>query len=1441
MSRCRGISGVVRAHATVVVAALCAVVAPATTVLTATPASASQFHAFSSEFGGPNPEYGQLSLTSPRLEDNPTTGGSGIAVNDATDDVYVADTGNHRVVEFSLSGTFIRAFGGGVGGAGVNICTSKCKGGTSGAAPGELEAPNFIAVDNSAGPSKGDVYVATGRGRQALEEAQNLQINGASSGTFTLTFESQTTEEITYSTSNTEMTSRIEKALAKLSTIGEGNVSVGLEPDAHGGGLVPNTWRITFRHALADMNVPQITASPSGSGLAPAGASIDVGTVLQGSPFVQEIISKFDKDGNLVETWGNGGPGETPNGQLLGPSTQRFEPLVGLAVDASGSLWAYDHASQMFEFSQEGSLSQKWHGANNLPWGIAIDRNQIVYLPREGQNQRKLSAFDVNGGELYSLLFLPIRPLLFTGIAVDRQDDDLYVDEEGEAIGDYPLAACEPVPNNNRGCSATQRLGLGNLVEGGSVAVDSTTGTVYVALVHNDKIAAFPTTIEGTIEAVKNPGGSTATLEGKVNPEGAELTKCKLEYGTTTDYGKSVPCIKSFAEIGAGNKPVSVSANISGLAGDTTYHFRLHVSNVNGDVHSEDETFHTGLLPLIDKVEATDVTASSADLSAEINPKGLEASYDFEYGTSNCEQGGCTSVPVPAAPVGMGMAPIKVTQHLEGLKACTTYHSRVLVTTKAGDTITNPDYTFSYTTGCPEEITQTCTNGELRAANGSTTLPDCRAYEMVTPAYTSGFTVFGVHALFGPGVVVGTSNGAFAGAENNQQLNAEYEFTRESSGWKTTPLDPPAWEFPESRIQIEGFSPDLQSYVSQFGVAVPGVTPTPEKDFYLRASTGHLSKIGPATPPGTLGEEAHREAIVSILLGASKQLSHIVFSSKDGSEIEQPLWPFDETLLNDESLYEYTGTNKTAPVMVAVTGGAESHELVSQCGSSLGGGTTGSRYNAVSNDGKTIFFSAVKGGCKGLNPLTKEEQLGKGPPVEEIYARIDGERTVAISEPSHGDCEECQEGAPEDATYLAASEDGSKVLFSTNQKLLPSDTDSTTDIYEYNFAAPSGHKLVQVTAGGAGDMTPGTGAEAQGIMTVTPDLSSVFFVAKGALSGENAEHNSPTEGDDNLYVYNSTDQSTGFIATLAPGACDTVGTCIGDAADWSGFSLDVDASVSTKGSRVTPDGRYLLFPSAADLTADDSSSATQLFQYDAQKESLRRVSVGQHGYNDNGNGSVAIASDGGFQSTDGTSVFFESAVPLVPQAAKSVGFNNVYEWEANGAGSCTQTQGCVYLISDGHDTHSTTIKGSTLVGASPSGADVYFQTVDSLTASDTNTQEGIYDARVNGGFPATVEPVVCNSSEACQGAQSAAPLDLSPFTFTFSSPGNIAPSAPPTMTVKPKKATVQCARGKKLSRGKCVKVKAKHKRSKARSKGKAKKARKVGSGHGTNGNRRAGR
>ena len=113
-------------------------------------------HSFGRSFGGQGEGAGQFRFEGAFKHEE----GAGIAVNEATGDVYVVDRGNHRVQELGPEGQFIAAWGWGVsdGKDEFEVCTSACRAGIAGAGKGQLQEAGPIAVDNSQ-VGEGTVYV----------------------------------------------------------------------------------------------------------------------------------------------------------------------------------------------------------------------------------------------------------------------------------------------------------------------------------------------------------------------------------------------------------------------------------------------------------------------------------------------------------------------------------------------------------------------------------------------------------------------------------------------------------------------------------------------------------------------------------------------------------------------------------------------------------------------------------------------------------------------------------------------------------------------------------------------------------------------------------------------------------------------------------------------------------------------------------------------------------------------------------------------------------------------------------------------------------------------------------------------------------------------------------------------------------------------------------
>jgi hypothetical protein len=242
-----------------------------------------------------------------------------------------------------------------------------------------------------------------------------------------------------------------------------------------------------------------------------------------------------------------------------------------------------------------------------------------------------------------------------------------------------------------------------------------------------------------------------------------------------------------------------------------------------------------------------------------------------------------------------------------------------------------------------------------------------------------------------------------------------------------------------------------------------------------------------------------------------------------------------------------------------------------------------------------------------------------------------------------------------------------------------------------------------------------------------------------------------------------------------------------------------------------------VFSSYGRLAAGDTDTARDVYRYDAQSEALERVSLGEEGYDANGNddafnaeiplrrfGQAQANDEQGYRaiSEDGSRIVFETAGPLSPNAVNHL--TNAYEWHKQAGWS----EGKVALVSTGSDEEPVgeQLDGSHLIKEimiTPSGRDIFFLTTQSLVPQDTDGAEDVYDARLGEGFPAgPAGPKACEG-DACQG-----PLtNPAPLLIPGSVPQPPGENVPPPPPAPKKKASVKCAKGKKLSHGKCVKVK----------------------------------
>lgn len=764
-----------------------------------------------------------------------------------------------------------------------------------------------------------------------------------------------------------------------------------------------------------------------------------------------------------------------------------------------------------------------------------------------------------------------------------------------------------------------------------------------------------------------------------------------------------------------------------------------------------------------------------------------------------------------------------------------------------------------------------CSGSTESSPGFRTYLPDCRAYELATPPFKNGavplYEAPEPAAISSEGTrIITMAGGAFAGVGNdwfqgnrNPAFDA-YELTRTATGWEPTALTPPATQYPHSTM--------MAASVGGLETTLWGVATTEllfHEDLSLRTRNGVFEFVGPGVAPERAAEENESGEELEFA-GASHDLTHSVFwiqSSappvREAHNGHGDLWPGDTTGPGGTSLYEYAyaGAPHPEPTLVGVSNeGAlnsniEAH-LISSCRTELGSMFGGSAYNAVSEDGDAVFFTADT--CIGA------------PKVNELYARLNGEKTVSISEPSKLDCEACDTSTElKNATFQGASRNGEKVFFLTEEGLVRGQ--EGVNLYEYDFGRPAASaehpdgKIVLVSGDTANP-------EVQGVVRVSESGERVYFVAKGKLALANTEGDEPEEGADNLYVYepdraHPSAYHTAFVAKLLTPA-EEAGIQGAERVEEARINEEakenetaqvqeakhrleygeisptefserqeaareasrgfVHATVGTRGpsgtlsedhsvwavsddrpAQANADGEYLLFVSSANLTADDQSRMVpQLFEYDASTEELSRVSIGQGGtYNSDGDvGTFRDSPQIPIQSftvdsptaTQIRSALSEDGSDVYFTSADSLtpqaqsGDTNVYEHRG----------GNVYLISGGEDGSSyenaSTVQ---LFGSDPTGQDVLFTSAESLVPQDGESQMVLYDARDEGGFSAPSPAPGC-SGETCYGATGTTPQLQSPGSAGQAGGGNLSPTGESKPAAKPRPKPLP--RAQKLAR-----------------------------------------
>jgi hypothetical protein len=649
------------------------------------------------------------------------------------------------------------------------------------------------------------------------------------------------------------------------------------------------------------------------------------------------------------------------------------------------------------------------------------------------------------------------------------------------------------------------------------------------------------------------------------------------------------------------------------------------------------------------------------------------------------------------------------------------------------------------------EVCSVLTEQVRQEESAASVLPDCRAYEQVSPVAKNGLDALGgpyttQASLAGDGVSF-FSLVPFPVVVGSAEIPSYLGVSPIGGGdWSSEGLQPRAAPG-STNDRVVGLTEDLAKTIllAQEPLLAPGATPG--TNAYVRDNaTGSYQLLAP-----NLGFE--EIAFVDSASGDSRVLFETT-ANLSTSNIP-PVSGF-------ANLYEW---NEALPVGSRVSlagvvppagepacGGPSEPVCEAPSEGSFGGpsgGSIGHHYtqNTISEDGTLVFFTDRITGFLYM----RESVAG---------------RTVRVS------------AGVSPAEWLAATPSGSFVFYSEGPEL-------------YRFNVVEG-KREALTSGGEGVL---------GALGISDDGSYAYFVARGKLAtNTNANKEGAINGAANLYEWH--EGVTTFIAILT------------EEANWRGFFNKENESKGpaggSKSSRVAPDGKTALFSSKANLTGYPSQGNTEFYVYDAGSPLSASnpvcVSCNPKGVAAT-SGETRLALEG--VTTDvtpavrtpflthnlsdaGKRVFFQSEEALVPGDVN--GQLDVYEWERADVGSCESTSaafseqdgGCLYLVSTGQSP-----QVSFFGNADAEGENVFFFTRQSLVGQDQDENEDLYDARMGGGILAQNPPpssVPCAEESSCRGASSSvSSMFGTPSSTTFSGPGNLpeqtAGAGPPKRVV----------------------------------------------------------
>jgi hypothetical protein len=702
---------------------------------------------------------------------------AGIAVDEDSGDVYVADPGDARVDVYSGDGAFLRAFGfdvvqsgPGDNGTDYEICVPAngdiCKAGTPGSGVGQAGAiPSGQGFDMGIAVSQPDGNSATGTvflADRTNSRVSTYRLDGSSPASIgsSSVFNAQQPRSVAIDSRGILYASNFknDKEVERYDTENADGNGVGfLAPIAAG---VNEVQQVTVSATAGTFNLTydgETTVDLPFN--APAGGETTEGapnSVLAALIALPSIGGRNLKDGPEVRV--SGGPG--------GIAPYRIEFDTGLGAKDVEQI-AVGNGATPLSGGSGATATTLTQGQPGLVPGLQTSSlatdGDTLYVQRAAGSPHVIQQFGPTNEP-----GLTIPPSAFDAI-------------HGTQFGSYGLPEALAIDQAS-----------GRIYVGASDFGEGTGSGVYVL---DTPTGPGPS---ASLDSVSDVTATSVTAHATITPNGTPALRYHLEYSSDGTHWESGPTVV----LGTQSTPQSVTEELSppgGLEPNTFYHLRLVAKRPFFPAIVSEQTFTTlSSPPLVETTGSPVRSTTTVRLDGRLSPQGSATTYHFEYGSEgSCESNPCTAT--EAHPAGSGGEFELVSQQLEGLEANTTYHYRLVADNgNPGSPVHGEDMTVAtFASEAP------LTHGHFPGPVGSD-----RAWELVSEGDTSGNAVGrgsaptaaaisddGDRAVYG--VAGGTplsETGTFA-----TRLFAE----RTPRGWETRKIYPtrqqatgPFWEAP---------------------------------------------------------------------------------------------------------------------------------------------------------------------------------------------------------------------------------------------------------------------------------------------------------------------------------------------------------------------------------------------------------------------------------------------------------------------------------------------------------------------------------------------------------------------------------------------------------------------------------------------------------------------